>query len=205
MAGWSAEGTRPLEAGYVAPLKGISQRVEVRKRTQTFQILGFPAADLRSDAKYSLDLLQNTVSGLGGVFFEAVRGKRGLAYVVAAMNFAKRLGGSFVVYLGTSPDKEVEARKILLEEIESIRERGLGSADIARARAFTLGTYPILLQTHLSRAISYAAAELQEKGMEEVTAYPSRIRAVAEEAVQRAVVDFLTPDRFALGVLRGTS
>src|SRR5206468_4193691 len=57
MAGWSAEGTRPLEAGYVAPLKGISQRVEVRKRTQTFQILGFPAADLRSDAKYSLDLL----------------------------------------------------------------------------------------------------------------------------------------------------
>jgi zinc protease len=203
MEGWAAEGPPRRDPPFVSPLSGITQRVEVRKREQTFQILGFPACDLRSEAKYALDLLQNTVSGLGGVFFEAIRGKRGLAYVVAALNFAKRLGGSFVVYLGTSPGKEEEARKILLEEVVRIREEGLRPGEIARARSFTLGTYPILLQTNLSRALSYAAAELQEKGMEEVQAYPSRIRAVSEEKVHQAVLEFLTPDRYALGVLRG--
>jgi len=143
------------------------------------------------------------VSGLGGVFFEAIRGKRGLAYVVAAMNFAKRLGGSFVVYLGTSPDKEDEAREILLAEVRRIGSEGLKPEEISRARAFTLGTYPMLLQTNLARALSYAAAELQEKGMEEVAAYPSRIRAVPDEAVSEAARRFLTPDRYALGILRG--
>jgi zinc protease len=203
MRGWAAEGPPRRDPPYVTPLMGIAQRVEVRKREQTFQILGFPACDLRSEAKYALDLLQNTVSGLGGVFFEAIRGKRGLANVVAALNFAKRLGGSFVVYLGTSPGKEEEARKILLEEVARIRVEGLRPGEIARARSFTLGTYPILLQTNLSRALSYAAAELQEKGMEEVQAYPSRIRAVTEERVQQAILEYLTPDRYALGVLRG--
>ncbi len=204
MAGWAAEGPPPRDPGYVLPVNGIVQRVEVRRRTQTFQILGFPACDLRSEAKYPLDLLQNTVSGLGGVFFEAIRGKRGLAYVVAAMNFAKRLGGSFVVYLGTSPEKEGEARKILLDEVTRIREEGLRAEDIERARSFTLGTYPILLQTNLSRALSYAAAELQERGMEEVQAYPSRVRSVTEERVNEAAREFLTPERYAAGVLRGS-
>jgi zinc protease len=203
MAGWRADGDAPGDREFVAPPAGIVRRIETRKRTQTFQILGFPACDLRSEEKYPLDLLQNVVSGLGGVFFEAIRGKRGLAYVVAAMNFAKRLGGSFVVYLGTSPDKEDEAREILLEEVNRIRSEGLKPEEIARARAFTLGTYPMLLQTNLARALSYAAAELQEKGMEEVAAYPSRIRAVTDEAVTEAARRFLTPDRYALGILRG--
>jgi zinc protease len=203
MEGWTAEGGPYSDPAPVAPLTEIVRRIESRRRAQTFQILGFPSSDIRSDAKYPLDLLQNAVSGLGGAFFEAVRGRRGLAYVVAAMNFAKRLGGSFVVYLGTSPDKEEEARKILLDEIARIREVGLAPEEIARARAFTLGTFPILLQTNLSRALSYAAAELQEKGMEEVLAYPSRIRSVSEERIQSAVRDFLTPERYALGVLRG--
>ena len=120
------------------------------------------------------------------------------------MNFAKRMGGSFVVYLGTSPDKEEVARKILLEEVARIREEGFSDEEIARARSFTLGTYPILLQSNLSRALSYAAAELQERGMEEVQAYPSRIRDVTPERIQQAVRDFLTPERYALGVVKGS-
>ena len=204
MEGWTADGSPARDPGFVAPPAGVVERAESRRRTQTFQILGFPACDLRSDAKYPLDLLQNTVSGLGGVFFEAIRGKRGLAYVVAAMNFAKRLGGSFVVYLGTSPEREVEARTILLGEVARIRSEGLRSEEIQRARSFTLGTYPILLQTNPSRALSYAAAELQEKGMEEVQAYPSRIRSVTDQDVEQAAREFLTPDRYALGVLRGS-
>jgi zinc protease len=202
--GWVTDGPAPPDHGFVEPPSGIVRRVESRRRTQTFQIVGFPACDLLSDEKYPLDLLQNVVSGLGGVFFEAIRGKRGLAYVVAAMNFAKKLGGSFVVYLGTSPDKEEEAREILLEEVVRIRSEGLKPQEIQRARSFTLGTYPILLQSNLARALSYAAAELQEKGMEEVKAYPARIRSVTDEAVNQAVRKFLTPDRYALGVLRGS-
>ena len=59
------------------------------------------------------------------------------------------------------------------------------------------------MQTNLARALSYAAAELQERGMEEVQNYPSRIRAVPAESVHQVAREFLTPDRYAMGVLRG--
>jgi len=203
MEGWMSGGPPPGDPPQVEHLEGISEKSEARKRKQTFQIIGFPACDLISEMKYPLDLIQNAVSGMGGRIFEAIRGKRGLAYVVAAINYAKRLGGSFVVYLGTSPEKEVEAREILLEEIRAIQAGGLGEEEIVRSRSYTLGTYPVLLQTNGARALSYAAAEIQERGMEEVQDYPRRIREVDRDSVARAAREVLTPGRYALGVLRG--
>ena len=143
------------------------------------------------------------MSGLGGRFFEAIRGKRGLAYVVAAMNYAKRLGGSFVVYLGTAPEKELEARAILMDEIGKIRLEGLPEEEIFRSRSYLLGSHAISLQASQARALSYAAAEIQEQGMEEVEAYPQRIREVASEKVLGIAREVLTPECYALGVLRG--
>ncbi len=203
MEGWTAEGPLPSEVHAVTHTSSITERVETRKRTQTFQIIGFPACDLRSQAKYPLDLLQSAVSGLGGRFFEAIRGKRGLAYVVAAMNYAKRLGGSFVVYLGTAPEKELEARAILMDEIGKIRLEGLPEEEIFRSRSYLLGSHAISLQASQARALSYAAAEIQEQGMEEVEAYPQRIREVASEKVLGIAREVLTPECYALGVLRG--
>jgi len=204
MANWRMTGTALVDLSPAEPVNHIVVRSETRRKTQTFQVVGFPGVDVSSEANYALDLLQSTVSGLGGTFFEAIRGKRGLAYVVGASNMAKRLGGYFVVYLGTSPEKEEEARRILLDEVREIHASGIADEEILRARAYLLGTYPIALQTHSARALTYAAAEIQERGMEEVLAYPSRIAAVTPAQVMEVARRFLTPDRYALGVLRGS-
>ena len=204
MANWRMTGTALVDLSPAEPVNHIVVRAETRRKTQTFQVVGFPGVDVSSEANYALDLLQSTVSGLGGTFFEAIRGKRGLAYVVGASNMAKRLGGYFVVYLGTSPEKEEEARRILLDEVREIHASGIADEEILRARAYLLGTYPIALQTHSARALTYAAAEIQERGMEEVLAYPSRIAAVTPAQVMEVARRFLTPDRYALGVLRGS-
>jgi zinc protease len=203
LEGWKPEG--PALPGAVATpaLEGVSIRAESRQRNQSFQMIGFPSVSLASEEKYPLDLLQSCVSGLGGIFFEAVRGKRGLAYVVGASNMCKRLGGYFVVYLGTSPDKEEEARRILFEEIGRIRSEGIPDEEIVRSRRYLVGTYPFALQTAAARALSYAAAEIQEKKMEEVLEYPDRIGAVPPEQVVQVARRTLTPERYALGVLRG--
>jgi zinc protease len=204
MSHWPAAGEALKDPVPAVPVTQVVARAETRRKSQTFQMLGFPAVDVASEDNYPLDLLQSTVSGLGGTFFEAIRGKRGLAYVVGASNMAKRLGGYFVVYLGTAPQKEEEARSILLEEVERIQSGGIPEEEILRARSYILGTFPIALQTHTARALTYAAAEIQERGMEEVLAYPSRIRAVSPGQVVQVARRFLTPERYALGVLRGS-
>jgi zinc protease len=203
MAGWESQEPPPAEPLSAPKIAGVVAKVDTRKKEQTFQVIGFPSVDLHSPSKYPLDLLQSVVSGLGGIFFEAIRGKRGLAYVVGASSQIKRLGGYFIVYLGTSPDKEEEARRILMEEVERIRSMGIPEAEIERARSYLVGTYPFSLQTHSSRALSYAAAEILEKGMEEVLAYTDKIRAVTVQEVEEVARRHLTPERYALGVLRG--
>jgi len=203
MAGWESQEPPPAEPLSAPKIAGVVAKVDTRKKEQTFQVIGFPSVDLHSPSKYPLDLLQSVVSGLGGIFFEAIRGKRGLAYVVGASSQIKRLGGYFIVYLGTSPDKEEEARRILMEEVERIRSLGIPEAEIERARSYLVGTYPFSLQTHSSRALSYAAAEILEKGMEEVLAYTDKIRAVTEQEVEEVARRHLTPERYALGVVRG--
>jgi len=109
-----------------------------------------------------------------------------------------------VVYLGTAPEKEEEARKILMDEVAKIHASGIPEEEILRARSYILGTYPIALQTHSARALTYASAEIQERGMEEVLAYPSRIGSVSPAQVVEVARRFLTPELYALGVLRGS-
>lgn len=203
MKGWIQEGEAPPDPPVARFGGGLREKSDTRRRAQTFQVIGFPGCDLGSDTKYPLDLLQNAVSGLGGRLFEAVRGKRGLAYVVGASNFARRLGGSFLVYLGTSPENEGMARDIVREEVHRLRTVGPDGTEIARSRSFTLGTYPMLLQSNAARALSYAAAEIQERGMEEVAEYPGRIRAVPDSDVRRVAAEFLDPEREVRGLLRG--
>ena len=203
MIDWRGPAEMIAEPEAARPVEGIVRRVETRKKAQTFQMIGFPGVNVASELNYPLDLLQSAVSGLGGIFFEAVRGKRGLAYVVGAANMAKRLGGYFVVYLGTSPDKEEEARRILLDEIAQFHARGIPEAEILRARSYVLGTYPIALQTNVARALTYAATEVQDRGMEEVLAYRDRIRSVTPGQVEEAARLHLDPSRYALGILKG--
>ena len=61
-----------------------------------------PAAD--HDDANALELLSACSSGLGGRFFDEIRTKRGLAYVVACSALPDRAGGSFLAALATSPE-----------------------------------------------------------------------------------------------------
>jgi len=96
MEGWIPEGPLASDVPAVTHTSGITERVETRQAAQTFQLTGFPACDLRSQAKY-LSISCRAPCRARRPVLRGDRGKRGLAYVVAAMNYAKRLGGSFVV------------------------------------------------------------------------------------------------------------
>ncbi len=204
IADWSQEGFGDKDPGQLIAW-GASEVVESRRRQQTAQVIGFPTPGLLTPERFSLDLVQSVTSGLGGRFFEEVRGKRGLAYAVHAFNFHRVSGGAFAVYLATAPKDEAEARRVLFQEIARLRREGPRGEEVERARHYLHGVHAIALQSNSQRAYRYADAEVRGTGMEAIHDYPDRIGAVGFEDVQDAIWRYLDPDRCAIGILRGST
>jgi zinc protease len=179
--------------------------IETRRRAQTAQVIGFPTPGLPSPDRFTLHVLQSLTSGLGGRFFEAVRGQRGLAYVVQSFTYDRLRGGAFLVYMATSPRDEMEARNVLFQEIGRLRRDGPRLDEVERARRHLRGGHVIAMQGNAARALSYADAEVRGLGVNEVIEYPERIAAVGPQEAGDAIWRYLDPDRCAMGILRGES
>ena len=182
---------------------GSSEVVESRRRQQTAQVIGFPTPGLLSPDRYPLDLAQAITSGLGGRFFEEIRGKRGLAYAVHAFNYNRVNGGAFAVYLATSPQHEAEARGVLFREIARLRTEGPRVEEAQRAIRFVRGQHSIALEGNAVRSLRYLDAEVRGIGFEAVQVYPDKIAQVGFEEIHDAIWRYLDPDRCAAGILRG--
>jgi zinc protease len=174
-----------------------------RKRRQTAQIVGFPAPPLGHADQYPLQVLQGFTSGLAGRFFREIRSRRGLAYTVSSMLFQARKAGSFLVYMATSPEREREARKILLQEVEALRRDGPDGDEIRRSIRYLKGSYLVGLQTNSAKAASLAEAEVTGIGYREIEQYPKLIEAVTREQVHEVIRRWLDPGECRLGIVRG--
>lgn len=202
IADWTQEGHGEKDPGQLVGW-GASEVVETRRRQQTAQVIGFPTPGLQTPERFSLDIIQAVTSGLGGRFFEEVRGKRGLAYAVHAFNYHKVAGGALAIYLATSPRHEAEARRVLFQEIARLRQEGPRAEEVERAVRYVRGSHAIALQGNAQRAYRYADAEVRGIGMEAVQVYPERIALVGLDDVHDAIWRYLDPDHCAMGVLRG--
>jgi zinc protease len=201
---WSHEGHGDRDPGQLVAW-GASEVVETRRRQQTAQVIGFPTPGLQTPERFSLDLIQAITSGLGGRFFEEIRGRRGLAYAVHSFNYHRVGGGAFAVYLATSPKDEGAARRVLFEEIARLRREGPRRDEAERALRYARGMHAIALQGSGQRAFRYTDAEVRGIGMEAVHSYPDRVAAVGYEEIHDAIWRYLDPDHCALGLLRGNA
>lgn len=180
------------------------QRVETREKAQTAIALAFPGPHRNHDDVYALQVLANAVGGLGGRFFEELRSKRSLAYSVSLMPMARAAGGAFIAYIATSPEREDEARAGLLEEFKRLVDEPLPDEEILRSQRYTIGTWHIRNQTNAAQLGELMQAHMLGPGMEEITEFEERIRAVDAALVQEVAQRYFDPELVVEGTVRGT-
>ncbi|MFQ5649987.1 MAG: M16 family metallopeptidase [bacterium] len=184
-------------------IQTIESRIEAREKKQTALVLGFPGPKCTEEEYFALRIVQNVVSGLGGRFFEELRGRQSLAYTVSAYLVARQLGGTFFSYIATSPEKERTARDALLREFEKLTREPVSDDELGRAIQFTVGTHQIGLETCAAQMTQYAHSECQGKGFEAVDQLPERLRQVDSEMILEAVRRYFDTHCYAEGVVRG--
>ena len=183
---------------------GSTEIVETRRKAQTAIVLGFPGPGRNHPDLFPLRVLSNAIGGLGGRLFEELRSRRSLAYAVAANPLARWRGGAYVAYIGTSPEREDEARAELLRELRRWAVELLPAEEIERAKRYTIGARQIRRQSNAGQLAVLADAVLFGTGMAEVREFEARIEAVTAEEMRAAAARWLDPARVVAGVVRGS-
>jgi len=180
------------------------ERIVERQTAQTAMVLGFPGPARNDPDAEALLVMAAAIGGLGGPLFEELRSRRSLAYAVSAQPMARRRGGAFIAYIGTSPEREVEARTGLIEQLERWKAERLDASEVENAKAYLLGSRQIRLQTNSARLGELASALLLGRGAEELRDYEQRIRSVTPERIREVAAKWLDRSRLVQGIVRGT-
>ena len=115
----------------------------------------------------------------------------------------RRMAGSLVTYIATSPEREEEAREGLLEELERFRNEPVTAEELAGAINYLAGQREVARQSSSSVADEILDAWLVGDGLDELLDPGRRFRSVTAEMVQDVCRRYLERDRGVEGIVRG--
>lgn len=184
------------------PLKKTRVLEVHREKEQAHFVLGFLGATVISRDRYALDVLDAALSGMGGRLFYELRDRQSLAYSLAFISNVNLDPGYLCVYMGTHPDKVEAAIKSVLRELRKIKDEGLSSDEVERAKRYLVGNFEIGLQTNGAHASQMSFDELVGLGYDHLQRYPEEIQKVTREEVHRVAQKYLNPDVYALAIIR---
>ena len=152
-------GSDPGEPVSPPELSGEQVIEESLDKEQAVVLVGFRNADIFSEDRPALDLIDEACSDMASRLFLRIREELGLAYYVGSSQMLGLVPGSFVFYAGTAPEKAEQVRIELLNEIEKLAAEGLNEIELKRAKKTMIGKQTIDMQ---SNSTVLQAASLNE-------------------------------------------
>ncbi len=203
-AGFSELGTGPV----VLPPSpswpdGMVTNAETREKSQSALAMAFPGPRRSDSSRHAASLLSRVASGLSGRFFRELRDRRSLAYTVQTMSLQRAAAGLFIAYVATSPEREDEARAVLLEEIDRFRAEPVTQEELERVKRYSIGSWHIARQSAATVLSDMADAWLFGVGLEEPARYESAIEAVSADEIRAFAASSLDGGRRVEGIVRG--
>jgi zinc protease len=192
------KGTVPPQAEPPGPNvpPGIHPTLIDRSVVQATIILG-SGGIARSNPDYYRVQVMNYILGGGGFasrLMKIVRSKNGLAYGISSGFDAGKFPGSFTVDTQTKNKTTNEALQLIIEQLRDMQERPVADAELASAKKYLIGSFPLKLDRQSSIASFVLQVELYGLGLDYADRYPKLIGAVTKDDVQRVAKKYLHPD-----------
>jgi zinc protease len=143
---------------------------------------------------------------LGGGGFTArllteVRVKRGLAYDISTALLNGRYGALILGSVGTQNARVAETLEILRAEWKRMAEEGPTEQELADAKTFLVGVYPLRFTSTAATAEALVSAQLDGLGTDYVAQRQARIEAVTLADARRVARRLLDPDRLLIAIV----
>jgi predicted Zn-dependent peptidase len=139
---------------------------------------------------------------LGGLFNSRLnmqlREAKGYTYGAGAGFDMRRAAGPFTARAAVNTEVTVPAVIDTLAELQRMRDTRVDAGELAAARDFLIGVFPLRFETPGAVVGAIAGLAVHGLDLEELTGYRQRIEAVDVDAVAAAARDHLLVDRAAI-------
>jgi zinc protease len=186
-----------------SPIERRTVQLIEKDLTQSTIVLGHGGIPRAHPDFYAVTVM-NYILGAGGFssrLMDSIRDKQGLAYGIMSHFDGRLMPGSFWVNLQTKTETTNQAINGVLAEIKSIRDFPVSDQELAEAKSFLIGSFPLRFDTTAKLAQVLAQVEFYGLGFEYFSQYPKWIDRVTKEDVQRVAIQYLDPQRYALVVV----
>jgi zinc protease len=200
---WKKGAAPPRTTKDPSPIKRKTVQLVEKDLTQSTIVLGHGGIQRAHPDFYAVTVM-NYILGAGGFssrLMESIRDKQGLAYGIMSHFDARLLPGSFWVNLQTRTEATNQAIAGVLAELKNIREAPVSDQELAEAKSFLMGSFPLRFDSTAKLAQVLAQVEFYGLGFEYFSQYPKWIERVTKEDVQRVAKQYLDPQRYALVVV----
>ncbi|MBI2962664.1 MAG: insulinase family protein [Deltaproteobacteria bacterium] len=170
-------------------------RVE-RELTQANLVWGHQGTTRDNPDWYALQVM-NYILGGGGFssrMMSSIRIEAGLAYSVFSYFVPGKFPGSFQVVLQTKNATTAEALRRLREEVERMRAKPVSDEELASAKRYLTGSFPLRFDSNAEMVGFYSQVEFYGLGLDYPDRYASLVDAVTQDDIQRVAKTYLRPE-----------
>lgn len=189
--------------GPPSPVQARKMELIDKELSQASVILGHVGIE-RGNPDYYAVTVMNYILGGGGFssrMMTDIRDNKGLVYSIYSLFDANRFPGEFAVNLQTKSKSANEAIEGVLAEIQKIRSAPVTETEIAEAKAYLVGSFPLRMETTARLASLLSVIEYYQLGLDYFEKYPSYIKKVTQDDILRVAKRYLDPEHYALVVV----
>lgn len=158
----------------------------------------------RDDPDWYTSVVMNYVLGGGGFssrLFSEIREKRGLAYSVGANLRPMRYSAVLSGHAGTKNENVADSLKIIRAEWNRMREDGVTTAELARAKSYLTGSFPLRLSSTDQIARMLVAIQYHDLGIDYIKKRSTYINAVTQEDIMKLAQRLLDPKKLTFVIV----
>ncbi len=201
LGAWQPGGPAATPPPRPAPLTGRVVKTIQRDVTQASINLGHLGVTRDNPDYYAIQVMNYLLGGgFNSYLVATIREEKGWAYDVGSAFGPGKIAGEFSISMQTKNEVAEQAVDAALAAMRRIRDQPVGAQELADAKAYLTGSFPLRLDTSGKMAGMLAAVEFYGLGLDYVDRYPSLINAVTAADIQRVARAYLDPDRYALAV-----
>jgi len=197
------EGPAPFAVPRIEPPDRAERRiVRMEGKSQVDVVYGLPGLS-RTDPDYYAALIMNYLLGGGSLssrLMDNLRDKQGLVYGVYSNLNAGIGAGPIQIRAGTNPANADRTAKAIWTEVKRMHDGGPTPMELAEAKSYMTGVFPVRLETNSGVASQLLGAELYGLGMDYIDRYVALINSVSLEEVSAAARRYLAPRGYALAI-----
>jgi zinc protease len=184
------------EVSKIMPTSTGSTTVIRKPNPQSVVMFGMPGI-MRDDPDYYAAYVMNYVLGGGGFtsrLYQEVREKRGLAYSVYSYIYPYENSAIYLGGLGTANERVAESLEVVKAEIAKLADSGISADELAKAKVFLNGSFPLRLDSNAKIARMLVAIRISDLGLDYIDKRPALINAVTVEDIRRVARRLLISD-----------